>query len=149
MSIAIDQAAAGAAAPAGAGAPQPGSRVSREGVIVEFSPASEAHAPFSAMQSAVAGGLTSFERARNEAETASRSVSGPATSLDAARQALMPGPAAIRPGGAEIAANEGGFDFAKALTSMARTFDYAVETQLIAKTGAQFTSSLNTLSRGQ
>ncbi len=96
--------------------------------------------------------LRNFEQSRAaKRESMSMAQGGPASPVAAAKEELLSGPASIRPSsGGEIAAKPAesvGFD--EAVGAMTRSFDYAIETQLIVKTGSQFSSSASSLMRGQ
>ncbi len=123
-------------------------------------------APLDSIGADLAKRLEAFDKTRADsrkaAEAASRDLAqGPAAGGGAKAQAayaqaraeLAAGPASLRVGGAQTpspgaaAANSGLYD--RAFEAMRQSFDYAIETQMVVKTGSQFASSLNTLMRGQ
>ncbi len=123
-------------------------------------------APLDSIGADLAKRLEAFDKtradARKAADAASRDLAqGPAAGGGAKAQAayaqaraeLAAGPASLRVGGAQTpspgaaAANSGLYD--RAFEAMRQSFDYAIETQMVVKTGSQFASSLNTLMRGQ
>ncbi|WP_018633167.1 hypothetical protein [Neomegalonema perideroedes] len=152
------------------------SLTSAQGLSVAFQPqqgagpqsasgAQSSAAPLSSLGSDLAQRLEAFDKTRLDSRKASEAAAkdlaqGPAsagTSGEAAyakaRAELAAGPASLRAGAAQTtspgaaAANSGLYD--RAFDAMRQSFDYAIETQMVVKTGSQFASSLNQLMRGQ
>lgn len=170
VSAAFDPQAAAARRPASAAS------TSAQSLSVAFQPPSGASAaasvgdraqsaaPLGSLGADLAQRLEAFDKTRLEsrkaAEIASRDLSpGPASggganaAYEKARAELAAGPASLRVGAAQTpspgaaAANSGLYD--RAFDAMRQSFDYAIETQMVVKTGSQFASSLNQLMRGQ
>jgi len=121
-------------------------------VNISFEPPAASNAPMDRIGSGILDTLRNFEQSRAaKRESMSMTQGGPASPIAAAKQELLSGPASVRPAsGGELAsqpAKEVGFD--EAVGAMTRSFDYAIETQLIVKTGSQFSSSASSLMRGQ
>ncbi|MDD2868176.1 hypothetical protein [Neomegalonema sp.] len=122
-------------------------------------------APLSSLGSDLAQRLEAFDKTRLDSRKASVAAAkdlaqGPASAGPSgeaayarARAELAAGPASLRAGAAgspspgAAAANSGLYD--RAFDAMRQSFDYAIETQMVVKTGSQFASSLNQLMRGQ
>ncbi|WP_376091750.1 hypothetical protein ACE7GA_22325 [Roseomonas sp. CCTCC AB2023176] len=97
----------------------------------------------------VAHGLQAF---RGRAEVMSRDVVGAMTpAVPAAAPAAPPAPGSAAPAGAvQPAANPADPQGIQGMYRMVvRTFDFAMETHLVAKAATQFTGSVNTLMKGQ
>ena len=115
-------------------------------------PAGGANTPMDRIGSGIVDTLRNFEQSRTaKRESMSMAQGGPASPVSMAKQELLSGPASVRPAsGGELSAKPTeavGFD--EAVGAMTRSFDYAIETQLIVKTGSQFSSSASSLMRGQ
>ena len=122
-----------------------------EGVSISFGGDAAAKTPLSQVGEAVFDKLSGLERARADKRAhASANGYGPASPYDHAVASLRPGPAHIPPGGMTTAAPPAkGMTADQATDAMMRSFDYAIETQLIVKTGSQFSTSLSSLLCGQ
>ncbi len=121
-------------------------------VEVQFSPPSKSAAPMSQLSNGLLDSLRNFEQTRAQNRDAMQSTgTGPASSIAAAKSEMLGGPANIRPASGDALnvkpVESPGFD--EAVQAMTRSFDYAIETQLIVKTGSQFSSSAASLMRGQ
>lgn len=131
-------------------ATETGSRVGAEQVSVKFAPGSDAASPFQQVGSTVVSKLKDFEASRAGRNAAmSKMNAGPATAIETAKTQLLDGPASrslTSSGGQSV---KGGSMADDAMTAMTRTFDYAIETQLIVKTGSQLSTSASSLMRGQ
>ncbi len=158
-------------------AASPVSATSAQGLSVAFQPqqaaglsgahgaAQNSAAPLPSLGSDLAQRLEAFDKTRLESRKASEAAAkdlaqGPASSGSSgeaayakARAELAAGPASLRAGAAQTpspgaaASNSGLYD--RAFDAMRQSFDYAIETQMVVKTGSQFASSLNQLMRGQ
>ncbi len=132
--------------------PAQGRASSSQPVTIEFAPPSKTSTPMGQIGNGLVDTLRNFEETRSANRKAMSNVGvGPASSLDVAKSELLSGPASIRPSsGVNTAVNAPeplGFD--QAVGAMTRSFDYAIETQLIVKTGSQLSSSASSLMRGQ
>ncbi len=121
-------------------------------VRISFEPPAVSNTPMDRIGSGILDTLRDFEQSRAaKRESMSMAQGGPASPVMAAKQELLAGPASVRPSaGGELSAKPAeavGFD--EAVGAMTRSFDYAIETQLIVKTGSQFSSSASSLMRGQ
>lgn len=151
-----------------------GAMTSAQGLSVAFQPqqsgaaigvgSGQSAAPLDSLGADLAKRLEVYDKtrldSRKAAEVAAKDLSqGPAgggganAAYEKARAELSAGPASLRVGGAQTpspgaaAANSGLYD--RAFDAMRQSFDYAIETQMVVKTGSQFASSLNQLMRGQ
>lgn len=139
-----------AGASATAMATQAGSRVGAEQVAVKFAPGSDAASPFQQVGSTVVSKLKDFEESRAGRNAAMTKMdAGPATAIESAKSQLLDGPASRSLTGDSAQSVKGGTMADDAMTAMTRTFDYAIETQLIVKTGSQLSTSASSLMRGQ
>ncbi len=121
-------------------------------IEIQFSPPSRSAAPMNQLSSGLLDSLRNFEQTRAENRSAMQGAGvGPASSMASAKSEMLSGPANIRPVSGDAikmqSAETPGFD--QAVEAMTRSFDYAIETQLIVKTGSQFSSSAASLMRGQ
>jgi len=121
-------------------------------VNISFSPPTETNTPIDRLGSGLMDTLRDFEKTRSaKRDSMSNAQGGPASPVASAKSELLSGPASIRPSsGGDLSAKPTeavGFD--DAVGAMTRSFDYAIETQLIVKTGSQFSSSASSLMRGQ
>jgi len=121
-------------------------------VTISFAPPAESNTPMDRIGSGLLDTMRDFEKTRaSKRESMSIAQGGPASPVAMAKDELLSGPANIRPAaGGELSAKPAesvGFD--EAVGAMTRSFDYAIETQLIVKTGSQFSSSASSLMRGQ
>lgn len=113
-------------------------------VTVRFAPG-ETSGPLDKVGAGVMSTLKNFEAHRAaRSKAVAGVVQGPATAIDAAKTELL-GPASV--GGMRSGEKAGTVD--NALQAMTRSFDYAIETQLIVKTGSQLSTSASSLMRGQ
>lgn len=120
-------------------------------VSVRFAPG-ETGGPLDRVGSSVVTGLKNFEASRSAKAQAMSSINaGPASAIDAEKARLVSGPASASGTHASAPAGGAGEDrrVDHALTAMTRSFDYAIETQLIVKTGSQLSTSASSLMRGQ
>lgn len=118
-------------------------------VTVRFAPGEES-GPLDRVGSSVMSSLKKFEATRAARSSAVSSVTqGPASAVDAAKAELLSGPASARGIAGAPPAAGGDQRVDHALTAMTRSFDYAIETQLIVKTGSQLSQSTSSLMRGQ
>ena len=123
-----------------------------DSVKISFSPPTAANSPIDKLGSGVLDTLRSFEQTRaSKRESMSAAQGGPASPVSAAKSELLAGPASIRPaaGGDVASSAPESVSVDDAVNAMTRSFDYAIETQLIVKTGSQFSSSASSLMRGQ
>jgi len=121
-------------------------------VKISFSPPSTSTTPMDKLGSGVMDTLRNFEQTRAAKRDSMGSVQGgPASSVSMAKSELLSGPASIRPasGGDVASAAPESVSVDDAVNAMTRSFDYAIETQLIVKTGSQFSTSASSLMRGQ
>ncbi len=121
-------------------------------VNISFSPPAQSNAPMDRLGSGLLDTLRNFEQTRAaNRDSMSAAQGGPASPVAMAKDELLSGPASIRPAaGGEIAAEPpAAVGYEDAVGAMTRSFDYAIETQLIVKTGSQFSSSASSLMRGQ
>jgi len=146
----MERVAAQTASPKGAG------EASATGQQVQISfapPTSDTTAtPMGQLGSGLIDTMRNFEQMRSaRRDSMSSAHNGPASPIDSAKQELLSGPASIRPAsGGEIAQQAPAeVNFDDAVSAMTRSFDYAIETQLIVKTGSQFSTSASSLMRGQ
>jgi len=149
-SATLTQNSATSAAGVSATATQVGSRVGAEQVAVKFAPSSGAASPFQQVGSTVVSKLKDFEASRAGRNAAMTKMNaGPATAIETAKSQLLDGPASrsLTSGASQSVSGGGKAD--DAMTAMTRTFDYAIETQLIVKTGSQLSTSASSLMRGQ
>lgn len=107
--------------------------------------------PMDRIGSGLVDRLKAFEQTRTEHRSAMSGMNGgPANPIEAAKAELLSGPANIRPAsGSEIATSKSGDSVDQAINAMTRSFDYAIETQLIVKTGSQLSTTASSLMRGQ
>ncbi len=125
---------------------------SSESVTIEFAPPSRTTTPMGKIGNGLIDTLRNFEETRSANRKAMSGAGvGPASSVDIAKSELLAGPASVRPaaGGNEVARPAEPLGFDQAVSAMTRSFDYAIETQLIVKTGSQLSSSASSLMRGQ
>jgi len=127
-----------------------GSRVGAEQVAVKFAPGSDTSSPFQQVGSTVVSKLKDFEASRAGRNAAmSKMSAGPATAIETAISQLLDGPASRSLTNSAPQSANGGAKADDAMAAMTRTFDYAIETQLIVKTGSQLSTSASSLMRGQ
>jgi hypothetical protein len=132
--------------------PSQGKASPNESVTIEFSPPSRTTSPMGKIGNGLIDTLRNFEETRSANRKAMNGVGvGPASSVDVAKSELLAGPASIRPasGGDGVGKPAEPLGFDQAVGAMTRSFDYAIETQLIVKTGSQLSSSASSLMRGQ
>jgi len=125
-------------------------RAGNEQVSVKFSPSADGAGPLDRVGSGVVSKLKDLEASRATRSQAMSGIhAGPANPVDIAKAELLAGPAsqslAASGGSSATAASEAD----QAVSAMTRTFDYAIETQLIVKTGSQISTSASSLMRGQ
>jgi len=123
-----------------------------EAVKISFSPPTASSTPMDKIGSGVLDTLRNFEQTRAAKRDSMNVVhGGPASSVSMAKNELLAGPASIRPasGGEVASAVPESASVDDAVNAMTRSFDYAIETQLIVKTGSQFSTSASSLMRGQ
>jgi len=128
-----------------------GNQVSNQ-VRISFEPPVGANAPMDQIGSGILDTMRNFEQSRvNKRESMSMAQGGPASPVSAMKQELLAGPASIRPasGGEFTSVSTEPVGVEDAISAMTRSFDYAIETQLIVKTGSQFSTSASSLMRGQ
>jgi len=147
MQAANPNSAGGSSATSGAGVSSASNQVS-----ISFEPPAASNTPMDRLGSGLLDTLRDFEQTRSsKRDSMSQAQGGPASPISMAKDELLSGPASIRPAaGGDIAAKPAdpiGFD--DAVDAMTRSFDYAIETQLIVKTGSQFSTSASSLMRGQ
>lgn len=121
-------------------------------VEISFEPASRSSTPMSKLSNGVIDTLRNFEQTRADNRLAMQNAgAGPASSMSVAKDEMLSGPASIRPSGSSMSAEEAAkpVSTTDAVSAMTRSFDYAIETQLIVKTGSQFSTSASSLMRGQ
>ena len=119
-------------------------------VSVTFSDRADKAGPLSRVGEGMVDKLKQFEARRSASANAmSHMQPGPASPVDIAKSELLSGPASMsmRAESPGMAAAEMETD--GAVAAMTRSFDYAIETQLIVKTGSQMSSSASSLMRGQ
>lgn len=121
-----------------------------EAISIKFAPAGEQAGPLDRVGQSVISKLKNFESSRASRTQAMVGMqAGPANPVDIAKAELLAGPASkslsAQTGSGMAPAGESD----KALSAMTRTFDYAIETQLIVKTGSQLSTSASSLMRGQ
>lgn len=129
-----------------------GTNPASDPVKISFSPPVASDTPIDKLGSGVLDTLRGFEQTRaSKRESMSLAQGGPASPVSAAKSELLAGPASIRPaaGGEVSNAAPASVSVDDAVNAMTRSFDYAIETQLIVKTGSQFSSSAASLMRGQ
>jgi len=134
-----------ALAPVPAAAPPAGSADAFESALHRLGAASS---PPGALAQKVADGLQSF---RARADTMSREAAGAMTApAAAAPPAAPPAPGSAAPAGAVQTAPAADPSGVQGMYRMiVRTFDFSMETHLVAKAATQFTGSINTLMKGQ
>ena len=123
-----------------------------EQVAVKFAPSTGTASPLEQVGSTMMSKLKNFEASRANRNVAMQQVhAGPASAIDSAKAGLLSGPASqsMKAGDASSSAPASDFQADRAITAMTRTFDYAIETQLIVKTGSQLSTSASSLMRGQ
>ena len=121
-------------------------------VKISFAPPTETRTPMDRIGSGLLDTLRNFEQTRlAKRDAMSTTQGGPASPVALAKDELLAGPASVRPAsGSDLAGNPAQpMGVEDALGAMTRSFDYAIETQLIVKTGSQFSSSASSLMRGQ
>ncbi len=120
-------------------------------VAVKFAPSNGAASPLEQVGSSVMDKLKDFEASRANRNAAMHQIhAGPASAVDTAKADLLAGPASQSMKPLDGSAAAGGANQPdRAITAMTRTFDYAIETQLIVKTGSQLSTSASSLMRGQ
>jgi len=126
-------------------------RASGDQVAVKFAPSSGVSSPLEQVGSTMLEKLKNFEATRAGRNASMRQAhAGPASAIDSAKADLLAGPASqsMKASDAPTAANAD-HRSDRAITAMTRTFDYAIETQLIVKTGSQISTSASSLMRGQ
>ncbi len=117
-------------------------------VIVSPGPA---NGPMKTMSDGVVDSLKAVAERRAEIRAAHTDAS-PEAALNAARDALLPGPAELRPmtsEGPASAAPERKIGVEDAMRLLADTFDYAVETQVVVKSVSEMSKSANSLLKTQ
>ncbi len=133
-----------------ASAAQTATRAGNEQVAVKFSPATDNAGPLDRVGSGVVSKLKDLEASRAmRSEAMIGTQAGPANPIDVAKSELLAGPAShslVSTSGMSTAATP---ESNLAISAMTRTFDYAIETQLIVKTGSQISTSASSLMRGQ
>lgn len=142
---------ASAAASAASNVSQSALPANSDQVAVKFAPSNGATSPLEQVGSSVMDKLKNFEASRANRNAAMHQIhAGPASAVDTAKADLLAGPASqsMRPTDGS-AAMDGASQPDRAITAMTRTFDYAIETQLIVKTGSQLSTSASSLMRGQ
>lgn len=141
---------ASSAATTAANASQAAVRASSDQVAVKFAPSTGA-SPLEQVGSTMMDKLKNFEANRMERNAAMRQVhAGPASAVETAKADLLDGPASRSMKAMDASSSMGaGGQSDHAITAMTRTFDYAIETQLIVKTGSQLSTSASSLMRGQ
>jgi len=142
------------AAPAASGAgnlANLATRASSDQMSVKFSPSLGASTPLEQVGSTVMDKLKNFEESRMSRNAAMRHMdAGPASAVESAKAGLLDGPASasMRSSNASPSVSQS-TQADHAMEAMTRTFDYAIETQLIVKTGSQLSTSASSLMRGQ
>lgn len=142
---------ASTAAIAGGNLAQTATRGGSENISVSFSPAGERTGPLDQVGSSMVSKLKGLEAARADRSSAMSGMqAGPASPIDTAKAQLLDGPASrsLSTQSMSMTASSGG-ETDMAMSAMTRTFDYAIETQLIVKTGSQLSTSASSLMRGQ
>ncbi len=126
-------------------------RASGEQVAVKFAPSSGVSSPLEQVGSTMLQKLKNFEATRADRNASMRQAhSGPASAIDSAKADLLAGPASRSMQASDSSATANmDHQSDRAITAMTRTFDYAIETQLIVKTGSQISTSASSLMRGQ
>jgi len=132
---------------------QAATRAGTEQVSVKFSPATGNAGPLDRVGTGMVSKLKDLEASRASRSQAMSGVNaGPANPVDVAKSELLAGPASqslsISSNGTAAPAMNGSHSD-QAMAAMTRTFDYAIETQLIVKTGSQISTSASSLMRGQ
>ena len=129
------------------------SSVSPSGTSVTFAPPGAAageSGPLGNLGSGLVDRLKAFEQTRSAQRSAMSGMGGgPANPVDLAKTELLSGPASVRPTAGPEIAPAGGSGVDQAMNAMTRSFDYAIETQLIVKTGSQLSTTASSLMRGQ
>ena len=103
---------------------------------------------------AIADGLGRYQQRTTEVQAVVAEMHRPAVDpYDSATRAILPGPAALHPGGAGAggmpAQTADDASFRHLLGMVNGMFNYGIETQLVVKVGTQFTSTVNTLLKAQ
>ena len=125
-------------------------RASSEQVAIKFAPSNGASSPLEQVGSSVMDQLKNFEASRASRNAAmQRMNAGPASAIDTAKSELLSGPASQSMRASDASSTGQAQEADRAITAMTRTFDYAIETQLIVKTGSQLSTSASSLMRGQ
>ena len=143
--------AVSAPASGGANVAQAATRAGTEQVSVKFSPALDGAGPLDRVGTGMVSKLKDLEASRASRSQAMKNVhAGPANPVDIAKSELLGGPASQS---LSVSSNSAPGMSAShsdhAMAAMTRTFDYAIETQLIVKTGSQISTSASSLMRGQ
>ncbi len=143
--------AVSAAATGGSTLSLPASRLGAEQVSVQFTPAANSGGPLDRVGASVVSKLKDLEASRADRSQAMNGIqAGPANPVDIAKSELLAGPASQSLSTSGMpSAGSGGTTADGAISAMTRTFDYAIETQLIVKTGSQISTSASSLLRGQ
>lgn len=119
-------------------------------VKITFAPPSSTASPMDQLGAGILDRLRAFEKTRAASQNSLNGVTGgPASVVESAKAELLGGPArsSMIAGGNSVA--QTGDPLEQATTAMMRSFDYAIETTLVVKTGSQVSSSANSLLRGQ
>jgi len=146
--VGLNPASASASGPSAVA--QSPTRASADPVAIKFAPVTGAASPLEQVGSSVMAQLKNFEASRMNRNAAMQQMhAGPASAIQSAKAELLAGPASqsMKASGAPSLAADTQAD--RAMTAMTRTFDYAIETQLIVKTGSQLSTSASSLMRGQ
>jgi len=129
---------------------QVATRAGNEQVSVKFSPSADSAGPLDRVGSGVVSKLKDLEASRATRSQAMSSVhAGPANPVDIAKSELLAGPASQSFASSGMPPAMANTEADQAVSAMTRTFDYAIETQLIVKTGSQISTSASSLMRGQ
>lgn len=120
-------------------------------IPVRFAPGEGHTGPLDRVGAGVISKLKQFEAQRMERSKAMSKMSdGPASAVDAAKAELLSGPAnSSGTHGPSPATASSASRVEDAVSAMTRSFDYAIETQLIVKTGSQLSASATSMMRGQ
>lgn len=119
-------------------------------VSVTFAPGNNSAGPLDRVGEGMVNKLKQFEARRTDsAQAMSHIHPGPANPVDVAKSELLSGPASKSLSADSRGMSATGTGTDDAVAAMTRSFDYAIETQLIVKTGSQLSSSASSLMRGQ
>lgn len=129
---------------------QVATRAGNEQVAVKFAPSTDTVGPLDRVGSGVVSKLKDLEASRAQRSQAMTGAhAGPANPVDIAKAELLAGPASQSLASPSSLPTSATPESSNAITAMTRTFDYAIETQLIVKTGSQISTSASSLMRGQ